>query len=46
MRNVRYTDEFKAEAIKRITERGHGVLDISKRLGVSNKSYMCGSNKT
>lgn len=38
MKNVRYTDEFKAEAIKQITERGHGVLDVSKRLGVSDKS--------
>lgn len=34
MKNARYTDEFKAEAIKQITERGHGVLDVSKRLGV------------
>lgn len=38
MKNARYTDEFKAEAIKQITERGHGVLDVSKRLGVSDKS--------
>ena len=28
MKNARYTDEFKAEAIKQITERGHGVLDV------------------
>lgn len=38
MKNVRYTAEFKAEAIKQITERGHGVLDVSRRLGVSDKS--------
>lgn len=38
MKSVSYTDEFKAEAIKQITERGHGVLDVSKRLGVSDKS--------
>lgn len=38
MKNPRYTDEFKAEAIKQITERGYGVLDVSKRLGVSDKS--------
>jgi transposase len=38
MKSSRYTDEFKAEAIKQITERGHGVLDVSKRLGVSDKS--------
>lgn len=38
MKSSRYTDEFKAEAIKQITERGHSVLDVSKRLGVSDKS--------
>ena len=38
MKNARYTAEFKAEAIKQITERGHGVVDVSKRLGVSDKS--------
>ena len=38
MKNVRYTAEFKAEAIKQITERGHGVFEVSKRLGVSDKS--------
>lgn len=38
MKNARYTAEFKAEAIKQITERGHGVVDVSNRLGVSDKS--------
>ncbi len=38
MKNVRYTDKFKAAVIKQITERGHSVLDVSKHLGVSNKS--------
>lgn len=38
MKNARYTAEFKAEAIKQVTERGHGVVDVSKRLGVSDKS--------
>lgn len=38
MKSIRYTAEFKAEAIKQITERGHGVLEVSKRLGVSDKS--------
>ena len=38
MKRSIYTDEFKAEAIKQITERGHRVLDVSKRLGVSDKS--------
>ena len=38
MKRSTYTDEFKAEAVKQITERGHGVLEVSKRLGVSDKS--------
>ena len=28
MKNIRYTTEFKAEAIKQVTERGHG--EVSK----------------
>lgn len=38
MKRVTYTAEFKAEAIRQITERGHGVIETAKRLGVSDKS--------
>jgi transposase len=38
MKGIRYTDEFKSEAIKQITERGHDVADVAQRLGVSPKS--------
>ena len=38
MKRVRYTAEFKAEAVKQVTERGHGVVDVAKRLGMSDKS--------
>lgn len=38
MSRVRYTGEFKAEAAKQVTERGHGVVEVSKRLGISDKS--------
>lgn len=38
MKRMRYTAEFKAEAIKQVTERGYGVVEVSKRLGVSDKS--------
>ena len=38
MRGTRYTAEFKAEAIKQITERGYGVVEVAKRLGISDKS--------
>jgi transposase len=38
MKGIRYTDEFKAEAIKQVTDRGYGVVEVSKRLGISDKS--------
>ena len=38
MRKSQFTEEFKAEAIKQITERGHKVVDVAQRLGVSDKS--------
>ena len=38
MKAVRYPAEFKAEAVKQVTERGHGVVDVAKRLGMSDKS--------
>ena len=38
MKGIRYTDEFKSEAVKQITERGHDVADVAQRLGVSTKS--------
>ena len=38
MRGTRYTAEFKAEAIKQITERGYGVVEVAKCLSISDKS--------
>lgn len=38
MKRVSYPAEFKAEAVKQVTERGHGVVDVAKRLGMSDKS--------
>ena len=37
MKRVRYPAEYKAEAVKQVTERGHGVVDVAKRLGMSDK---------
>jgi len=42
----RYTDEFKAEAVKQITERGYSVAEVSDRLGVSTKSLYLWLRKT
>ena len=30
-----YSEEFKIEAVKQITQRGHRVADVSARIGVS-----------
>lgn len=38
MGKPRFTEEFRTEAIKQITERGHSVVDVSQRLGVSTHS--------
>jgi len=38
MSNRRYTEEFKAEAIKQVTERGYKVQEVCERLGISSKS--------
>lgn len=35
---VRYTEEFKREAVGQVTERGYSVLEVAERLGVSAKS--------
>ena len=38
MSRQRYTDEFKTEAVKQITESGHTVPEVAKRLGVTTNS--------
>ena len=38
MGTKRYTDTFKLEAVRQVTEGDHGVYDVSNRLGVSSKS--------
>ena len=38
MSTKRYPEEFKIEAIKQVTERGHTVADVASRLGVSTHS--------
>ncbi len=34
----RYTEEFKIEAVKQITDRGYSVQEVAERLGISTKS--------
>ena len=38
MSRQRYTEEFKIEAVKQVTERGHPVTEVAARLGVSGYS--------
>ena len=37
-KGIRYTPEFKQEAVNQVVIHGYSVLDVSTRLGVSNKS--------
>ena len=34
----RYTEEFKIEAVKQVTERGHRLADVAARLAVTTYS--------
>lgn len=38
MTSKRFTDEFKAEAVKQVTERGYPVSEVAERLGMSSHS--------
>lgn len=38
MSRKRYTEEFKAEALKQVLESGYPFQEVSKRLGVSSHS--------
>jgi transposase len=35
MSGKRYTDEFKIEAVKQVTERGYSVAEVAERLGTT-----------
>lgn len=38
MSGKRYTEEFKVEAVKQVTDRGYKTSEVAKRLGVTVKS--------
>jgi transposase len=38
MGQARYTDEFKREAVRQVTEKGHPVKEVAERLGMSTYS--------
>lgn len=35
---IRYSEEFKREAVAQVTDRGHSVTSVATRIGVSSKS--------
>lgn len=37
-KGIRYTDEFKQEAVNQVVVHGYSVADVSSRLGISTKS--------
>jgi len=38
MTQVRFTEEFKQEAIRQVVDRGHPIAEVAARLGVSQHS--------
>lgn len=38
MSHKRYPEEFKIEAVKQVTARGHSVAEVAKRLGTTTHS--------
>ncbi len=38
MTSKRYTEEFKIEAVKQVTERGYSVAEVAERLGTTSHS--------
>ncbi len=37
-KGIRYTNEFKRDAVAQVKERGYSVKDVSERLGICTKS--------
>jgi len=37
-KGVRYTEEFKRDAVAQVVDRGYSAAEVARRLGVSSKS--------
>ena len=37
-KGIRYTDEFKQEAVNQVAVHGYAVNDVAERLGISTKT--------
>jgi len=38
MSGIRFTDEFKRDAVAQVVDRGYSIAEVSERLGISTKS--------
>jgi transposase len=38
MSGLRYTEEFKRDAVSQVTDRGYSVREVAKRLGINTRS--------
>jgi transposase len=38
MSGIRFTDEFKRDAVAQVVDREYSVAEVSERLGISTKS--------
>ena len=39
-KGIRFTDEFKQDAVAQVVERGYAVSEVAERLGISTKSLV------
>ena len=45
MSSKRYTDEFKIEAVRQVTDRGFKVAEVAERLGITSHSLYAWTKK-
>jgi len=38
MSGIRFTDDFKRDAVAQVVDRGYSIAEVSERLGISTKS--------
>ena len=38
-KGIRFTDEFKRDAVAQVVERGYAVSEVAERLGISTKPF-------
>ena len=44
-KGIRFTDEFKQDAVAQVVERGYAVSEVADRLGISTKSLYAWRSK-